>query len=161
MALVSPQPSPWEMTWIRRLANRYGHRTLFLALVGTAWAATGVLLLFGQPPPTEHLLHTYFPYPVRAAFWLIPAATAFGLARTRWEWVGFALCCLGPGQRAFSYGVGVAIAFRVGHSDMAYEFIGRLLIWILVILIIWVCGDWPNSLHVDDEGELQIADSED
>jgi hypothetical protein len=130
----------WDRTLMRRLTKRFGHRALFIWLI----AATVSL---AHQTNIDHLFHTFLPVPVRIALWAVPAIIAMAITRTRYEWIAFVLLALPPGQRAMSYMIGSGFElFRFHNQILAWDYLGRSMIYLLIIFLMWLVGTWPNPI---------------
>jgi hypothetical protein len=135
---------------MRKLTHRFGHRAIFIYLIGFAWLAFAVTIALGNQVRVDHLFHTFFPIWLRVLVWTVPALVGMVVARTRFEWTAFFFLSLAPAERLSSYWVGAGIDFYLGDTILAWEYVGRGLVYFLIILLMWLIAVWPNPIDLDD-----------
>jgi hypothetical protein len=149
----------WERSIMHRVTARYGFKATFLWLIAIAWSFQAVVVVLAEPVWIANLFHTHIPTPIRFCLWAIPATVAMILSRSfEKQWLGFVLLGLAPAQRLTSYTIGAPIEITTGHYSTGWEYVGRALIWLLVILVIWLASVWPDPPdglarpEIDEEG---------
>ena len=143
---------------LRGLANRYGHRGLWLILMGCMWAVFGVGILLRDRPTEAWVLHESIPAPIRAALWITTGAAAVWVG-TRGprsdDALGHVALYLMPAFRLLSYTLSwvlfvVSSALHallpsvdvVGYSAGWYA----ALIWSFVSGMLGLAARWPNPV---------------
>lgn len=137
---MSVPPTRW-------LARVLGRRGAALVVLGLAFVFTGVEMLVNQPQPDydRFLLHTYMPFPVRAALWIVPgvlalfAATRHGTGR---DGFGFAALVVPLALRTASY-VWSSVAYLAGVSTWPFAWTGALT-WVALLALVLIISGWPE-----------------
>jgi len=143
---------------IATLTARFGHRGVWLMVMGTIWLVFGLGALFGATGGSDRawVAHDHIPDQAQAAAWLITGATAIYVGhhgRGRDDWLGHVALYLIPAAWAASftaaYAVWVAttILAAIGwvNHTAGYErgWYGAL-IWAVIVAMIRLVSSWAN-----------------
>lgn len=133
---------------MHRLTSTYGHRTVFIWLLSTAWLGIAATILLGDSQRYPELFHTHIPIPIRVCIWVIPALLALAVSRTERQWVGFMVLALPPAQRLASYVIGAGLGYY-HHNPMASEWVGRVVVWAMTLFTIWLFSTVQDANELD------------
>lgn len=136
-------------------APTLGYRGAFLLLAATAWFLTGLQVATSPAGITGDLIHQQLPLWVSVASWWVPAAAAVVCAFLRVDWPAFALLCVAPLIRAFSYSWAWVTYVGSGGAEgleRGWAFAPGSMVMVGVVILI---ARWPDPPEVPDlnEGE--------
>jgi hypothetical protein len=142
------------------MTGHFGHRGLWLLLLGLIWFAFGVGLFFQPETPAPGAFHQMLPTPLRAAMWMTAASVAIytGL-RGRGQddsWGHIALWVM-PAERMLSYSGSwalyliSALANHLFGANLALGYVNGwypALIWVFIVTMLRLVAAWPNPSEV-------------
>lgn len=150
------------------MTQRYGHRGLWLLLLGGIWFVFGVGLLLTPETPVPGAIHQGIPPNLRAAAWMLTAATAIvvGLRRRgKDDSLGHAALWIMPAVRMLSYGGSwVLYLITTGIDATPWFDVAPLgydkgwypaLVWVFVVTMLRLVAAWPNPVIIPAPPEVQ------
>lgn len=148
-----PQGSEKPVKW---MTQRFGHRGVWLIIIGAVYFAFGLGLLLEPERPAPGAFHQMLPLPLRAALWMGSAAIAIfvGLKGRGGDdsWGHMALWVM-PAERLLSFG-GAWLLYVISAISPIDDNIGyangwyAALIWLFIVVMLRLVAAWPNPSEV-------------
>lgn len=139
------------------MTHRYGHRGLWLLLLGGIWFVFGLGVLLQPETPVPGALHQLIPNGFSAAAWMLTAATAIVVAfrgRGSDDSLGHLALWIMPALRMLSYaGSWVLYLITAGIDATPWFEMAPLgytngwypaLVWAFVVTMLRLVAAWPN-----------------
>ncbi|QNO12682.1 membrane protein [Arthrobacter phage Tweety19] len=137
---MTTKPTRW-------LARQLGRRGAALMILGAIFVLVGIDALFNVPEPDfdRFLLHTFIPFPLNAALWLVPGGLAIWASLHR-----------GPGPDGFGFNALVVpiivrivsyifsfVAFLTGEGSWAFGLTSAA-IWTAILALVLIIAGWAE-----------------
>jgi hypothetical protein len=135
---------------IRRLTSRYGHRAVFIWLFAGIYLFSGVSTFLSSPPVVPDLFHTSIPTAARALIWVVSAAVAIAVSRSKTiQWLGFLALAIAVSLPLSSLLVSVVLNI-VEYSPLLWQRISATLIYLVWIGVIWLVSAWADEVDMEE-----------
>lgn len=136
---MTTKPTRW-------LARRLGRRGAALLVLGSIFFLVGLDVLLNSPEADydRFLLHTFIPFPINAALWMVPGALAIWASthRTGPDGFGFNALVVPIILRIVSY-VFSFVAYLFGEGSYPFG-LASAAIWTAILALVLIIAGWAE-----------------